>query len=337
MSGSLAGLVLAGALAGVARVLTSPLPNAISEVTVGILLGLLFANTVGIPSGWGGGVKLAVGVPLRIGIVLLGARLTFDDLLATGASSLVVILVCVAFAFALVMALGRILGLPMRLTTLIAVGTAICGNSAIIATAPAIEAKEADVTFAVATITAFGTLALLTYPVIGHVWGLEDRLFGHWVGVAINDTSQVTAAGFAYSTSAGESATIVKLTRNLLIGPAIVLIGAAYGSVRTGHERSGAGPRHRLRPVTLVPAFVIGFVVLAVANTLGWIPTPMGALSQEGSRALILVALVAVGLSTNLRQLRSVGVRPLYVGLSASAALAVLALTLLSAASELAK
>lgn len=322
----LPGLLLVIALAAGARVSTQALPGVIGEVTVGIVLGLVVANLVRPPPPFNAGIRFAMGVPLRLGIVLLGARLSFGDVLSTGIGALVVIVACMAFALALVTALGRLLGLPPRLAALIAVGTAVCGNSAIAATAPVIEAKESDVSFAVATITLFGILAVLLYPLIGHALGLSDSFFGHWAGVAVNDTSQVTAAGFAYSEAAGETATVVKLIRNTLMGPLIVVIGVLY--IRSGMAASEEHVQEasRLPWVKLVPLFVVGFVAMAALNSLSLLPA--GALSpiSEASKALILVALVGVGLNTDVSQLRSVGWRPLQAGFLAAAALSVFAL-----------
>jgi uncharacterized integral membrane protein (TIGR00698 family) len=322
------GLALVVALAIVARASTIVLPRIISEVTVGIALGLVVANVVRLPASVKPGIKLSMGPLLRLGIVLLGARLSFSDVLATGIGALLVILACMAFALAAVMFLARLAGLPPRLAALLAVGTAVCGNSAIAATAPVIEAEERDVSFAVATITLFGTLAVLLYPLLGHALGLTDAAFGHWAGVAVNDTSQVTATGFAFSAAAGEVATIVKLTRNTLMGPLIVVIGLMY--LRSGLARSADQVRQksRLQWLKLVPLFVVGFVALAALNSLGLIPSPLLPPLNEASRALILVALVAVGLNTDVSRLREVGPRPLYVGFLAAAALSVVALGL---------
>jgi len=324
----LPGLLLVVALAIVARATTTFLPKAISEVTIGIALGLIVANIVRLPASVKPGIKLSMGPLLRLGIVLLGARLSFGDVLATGVGALLMIVACMAFALAAVMTLARLAGLPPRLAALIAVGTAVCGNSAIAATAPVIEAEERDVSFAVATITLFGTLAVLLYPLIGQALGMADTVFGHWAGVAVNDTSQVTATGFAYSAAAGEVATIVKLTRNTLMGPLIVLIGILY--LRSGMARSADQVRSksRLQWVKLVPLFVVGFVGMAALNSVGLIPKELLAPIGEASKALILVALVGVGLNTDVSRLREVGARPLYVGFLAAAALSVLALSL---------
>lgn len=322
------GLLLVVALAVVARLSTTVLPSIISEVTVGVALGLLVTNVLRPPAVVKPGVKFAMGTPLRLGIVLLGARLSFGDVVSTGVGSVVVVVACMAFALGFVLLLGRLLGLPPRLAALIAVGTAVCGNSAIVATAPVIEAEERDVSFAVATITLFGTLAVLLYPLIGHALGFSNSFFGHWAGVAVNDTSQVTATGFAYSQQAGEIATIVKLTRNTLMGPLVVLIGILY--LRSGMARATdkVQSASRWRWARLVPLFVIGFIAMAALNSLHVFPKELTSAFSEASRALILVALVGVGLNTDVTQMRAVGWRPLQVGFLAAACLSLFALGL---------
>lgn len=321
------GLALAVALAVVARLTAAVLPIPISEVTIGLALGLLVRNTIALPSATLPGVRFATSSLLRIGIVLLGVRLAFGDVVDTGIGALLLIVICMAFALAFVLGLGHLLGLPPRLSVLIAVGTAVCGNSAIVATAPVIDAEERDVSFAVATITLFGTLAVLIYPLLGGILDLSDRFFGHWAGVAVNDMGQVTATGFAFSEGAGAIATIVKLTRNTFMAPLIVLIGAIY--LRSGAraqeptERSTRGTALRA-----VPAFVIAFVAVAVVNSLGLIPEAVADGASYASTGLILIALVAVGLGTDIGAMRKVGVGPFILGLVAAFALSVLAIGL---------
>jgi uncharacterized integral membrane protein (TIGR00698 family) len=304
--------------------MTFALPSAISEITAGVVLGASVAVVFGVPSVAQPGLAWCAKIPLRVGIALLGAHLTFAAVVQTGAASLLTILTCAGFALGLVLALGRMVGLPIRLNTLLAVGTAICGNSAIVATAPVIEATDEDVSYAVATITAFGVAAVIIYPLLGHVFSLDDATYGLWTGVAVNDTSQVTAAAFAYSSAAGDTATIVKLTRNLLIAPLIAGVALVYAR----NQRHAGGTRSRVRLFQAVPVFVIAFLLLAVINSLGVLPSTLAELLSHLSRALILVALVAIGLSTDLPKMLRVGPRPFYVGFSAALALSALGLSL---------
>lgn len=325
--GVIPGLLVVVALAAVARVVAPALPSSTSEITVGVVLGIAIANLAAIHGMFGPGIRFAVHRLLRLGIVLLGARLSLEVVLELGASAILLVLACVIFGFACTALLARAVGIPARLAILIAVGTAICGNSAIVATAPIIGAEDREVSFAIATITVFGVAAVLLYPAIGSALGMENGLFGHWAGLAINDTSQVTAAGFAYSTAAGETATVVKLTRNLMIGPALIMVGVLYasGTAATDSPRSARDPRSLLR---YVPLFVLGFVGMAALNSLGVIPQGFGTGFGEASRALILVALCGVGLGTDIRALGRIGYKPFLVGLAGALGLSLLGLTL---------
>jgi uncharacterized integral membrane protein (TIGR00698 family) len=323
-AGVVAGLLLVGALAAAARGVTAFLPEVISEITIGVVAGIVVASVVGVPEVFRPGIRFAVHRLLRLGIVLLGARLSVDAIVGTGATALVVILACVAFAFGAVLLLSRVSGIPPRLATLIAVGTAICGNSAIVATAPIIKAEDREVSFAVATITLFGVAAVIVYPWIGSLLGLSDSVFGVWAGVAVNDTSQVTASGFAYSTGAGDIATIVKLTRNLLIGPVLVVVGLLAARGAGGEEAPRGFTLRSLAQV--VPLFVLGFIAMAALNSIGLIPGEAKAPLGEAARILILLALCGVGLGTDVRALLRVGPKPLYVGLLSALGLALLGL-----------
>ena len=180
-------------------------------------------------------IKFALQRVLRLGIILLGLRLSLQAVAKIGLSALVLVLVCISVALTLAYLAGRFFKIPARLALLIGVGTAICGNSAIIATAPVIEAKDEDVSFAVATITLFGTVAIVLYPIIGHALALSSGAFGMWAGSAVNDTSQVVAVGAAFSEAARDVATVVKLTRNTLMAPLIVIIGLLYARASQRH------------------------------------------------------------------------------------------------------
>jgi len=313
----LPGLALAAAVAVAARLGSTALLPGVSEILLAVLLGIVVANAVPLRGGYAPGIRFAVQRVLRIGIVLLGARLSLDAVLAIGGSALGLVVVAMAIAFAVALAVGYALRLPRRLALLIGVGTAVCGNSAIVATAPVVKAEEREVSFAVATITLFGTLAVFAFPLIGRALGLSDEAFGVWAGVGVNDTSQVVAAGAAHSPVARDVATVVKLVRNALMAPLIVLIAwwwqrsaeAAQGSV--GRGLRGA-----------VPLFVLGFLAMALLRTVGVIQPATAALLDEAAKALILVALAGVGLNTKVAQLRSIGPTPFVAGLATMSVLA---------------
>jgi hypothetical protein len=201
------GLAIAAAVALIARLAARLLPESSYEVLLAVVIGILVANTGRLSASVGPGVRFAVRRILRLGIILLGARLSLGAVWALGIQTLGLVIICMTVALAIALTLGRLLKLPPRLTVLIGVGTAVCGNSAIVATAPAIRADEHEVSFAVSTITIFGTAAVFLYPLVGHLLGLSDVAFGVWSGVSVNDTSQVVAASAAYSLEARDVAT----------------------------------------------------------------------------------------------------------------------------------
>lgn len=226
------------------------------------------------------------------------------------------------------MALGRAFGLSEKLSALIGVGTSICGNTAIAATAPVIKAEERDLSFAVATITLFGTAAVIVYPLIGHAAGMSDNLFGHWAGAAVNDTSQVTATAFSYSVEAGEIATIVKLTRNTLMVPVIFAVGMWFAgrdsrSADAGERRSWLKSGRKA-----VPTFLLGFLALALVNSIGLIPDELATTLTRLSQVFIVMALVGVGLSTKISALRQTGPAPFLMGLAVAVMLSIVSLAL---------
>jgi uncharacterized integral membrane protein (TIGR00698 family) len=288
-----------------------------------VWLELLVASLRWLPASTEPGLRLAQQRILRLGIILLGARLSLVDIASIGIGALGLVVLCMAAVFVLVVLGGHAARLPHRLVLLIGVGTAVCGNSAIIATAPVVKAEEREVTFAVATITLFGTLAIFLYPLMGSALQLNDAKFGIWSGVAINDTSQVVAASAAYSTEARDVATVVKLARNTLMAPLILLI-ALWWSRAAGAAVDGA--RAREGALRAFPMFVLGFLAMASLRTVGLIDAGGAQLLDDAAKACILVALAAVGLGTRPGLLRSVGLKPFFLGLGAATLLAVLSL-----------
>jgi uncharacterized integral membrane protein (TIGR00698 family) len=280
------------------------------------------------------GATVAARYALRIGITLLGARLTVGQLLATGGSSIVAIAVTVTSALLLGAWLARRLGLVPPLSALITVGMAICGNTAILALSPIIRAHHRETAYAVSTITIFGLIGVLLLPIAGHFLALSDVTFGTWAGLAVNDTAQVVATGYAYSPPAGDVATVVKLTRNMAILP--VLLGATWWAHRQATLTDGAPPAASAIAMVggAVPWFVVGFVVVAALRSLGLLDArlPTGATLADAASFLaalcILVALAGVGLATDIRALLGVGPRPFMLGATMWIVIGVLGLAL---------
>ena len=244
---------------------------------------------------------------LQASIVTLGTGLSLGQVLSTGGRSLPVLLGTLVAALAVAWAAGRALGLPGDLRTLIGVGTAICGASAIAATDAVIGAEEADVSYAIATIFTFNVAAVLLFPTIGHAFGLAPHSFGLWAGTAVNDLSSVVAAATVYGHGATSYAVIVKLTRTLAIVPIALALAA-----RRGAHRTGAGATQRLRRI--VPLFIVGFVAAVAVNTAGMVPAAWHRPLSDAATFMITAALAAIGLSTDVHHIRRAGVRPLALG-----------------------
>jgi uncharacterized integral membrane protein (TIGR00698 family) len=259
------------------------------------------------------GIRFAAGPLLRAGIVLLGARLSLGEIARIGLPALGTIVVTMTASLALVLLLARIVKVENRLAVLLAVGSAVCGNTAIVATAPVLAARPREVAYAVATITLFGTLAVLLYPSIGHLVGLSQSSFGLWAGVAIHDTSQVVAAGAAYGPAALDVAAVVKLIRNALMAPLLMLI--AWGWASYGDADGDAVARARPPLRRAIPPFVLGFLALAALRSIGLIGPDLVATLDTIARAFVLVALAGIGASTRFRELRETSWRPLAIGL----------------------
>jgi uncharacterized integral membrane protein (TIGR00698 family) len=299
----------------------------VSAVAIAIVAGILIRNVLGLSGTYRPGTAFAVKRILRVGIGLMGAQLSLAQVLQTGGSSLLVVAVCIASALLVVRFLAVRMGMSDALGTLLGIGTSICGVSAIVATAPVIEAKEEETSLAVATITVFGLLAILVYPLLGRAWGLSDTFFGTWAGTAVNDTSQVVATGLIFSQPAGETATVVKLTRNLFMAP--VILGFSwlhFRKRRAGEPKQGGG---RLKLHQAVPLFILGFLAMAVLNSLGAFPPDVRKAIQKVSQFLIVCALAGVGLETHVGAMRKIGFQPFYAGLCAAAFMAVVSFALI--------
>lgn len=260
-------------------------------------------------SGWG----------LQVAVVLLGVQLSLREVGAAGADALPVMLGTLAVCLVAAVLIGRALQVDRDLRTLIGVGTAICGASAIAAITPILRPKAGTVAYAMSTIFAFNVAAVLIFPTLGHLLGMSPEAFGIFAGTAVNDTSSVVAAATAFGDGAAHTAIVVKLTRTLAIIPiCLALTWLAARRDARARPAAGEGADHgevRRRPLwRLVPWFLIGFVLATALNTLGWIPA--GAQHALGlvSTFLITTALVAIGLSTDLPGLRKAGGRPLLLG-----------------------
>jgi uncharacterized integral membrane protein (TIGR00698 family) len=309
------GVLLSGGLGLVAWWLGTRFPL-IGGPVFGILLGMIWRNVLGLSPVFTPGVVYSSRQVLKWSIIGLGFGLSFGQVMQTGASSLAVTLITLSVAFLSAWLLGRWLKLGGSLCTLIGVGTAICGGSAIAAVAPIIKPDDHETALSISTIFLFNVVAVLLFPPLGHWMGLSDAGFGLWAGTAINDTSSVVAAGYSYSVAAGDIATIVKLTRATLIIPICIVI-AFWVAWRNQHSDT------RVSLASIFPWFILWFLAASATRSLGLVPEILLGPLHLISQFLIIMALTAIGLSSDLRRMALAGVRPLLLGLGVWTAVSV--------------
>ncbi|MFL5310886.1 MAG: YeiH family protein [Myxococcales bacterium] len=305
------------------------LPN-IEYVLWAILFGLVIANTVGVAQVFRPGIA-TYEVWLKSGIVLLGARFLLGDVLKLGGISLGLVAIELAVAIGLMTVLGRAFKLKPKLTSLLAVGSSICGVSAIIAAQGAIEADDEDATFAIAAILALGAFGLFAYPVLGRLLHMSDHAFGVWAGLAVDNTAEAVAAGALYSDAAGKVAVLTKSTRNAMIG--FVVLGYALYWASRGQAQQVANKAAFVWQK--FPKFVLGFLFISLLATLGFFHKAQLASIANLSRWAFLLTFAGVGLKTDFRELRKQGLRPFVVGALAELFITIVTLGLVLAASTL--
>lgn len=306
----LPGLAVALLVAGVATAAEIEVP-VIGGPVFGIVLGVLVATVLRPGDRLRPGLAFASRPVLQTSIVALGLTLSLTQIAHVGLTSLPVMLGTLAVALAGAWGLGRLLGVRGDAQLLIGVGTAICGASAIAATQAVIRAKESQVAYAIGTIFTFNVVAVLTFPQLGHLMGLAPHAFGLWAGTAINDTSSVVAAGYAYGGDAGPYSVIVKLTRTLMLIPIVLVLATRVA--RRDAEAAGE-PTRSLPWRTLVPTFLIGFVVASALTSSGLVPEAWHPAITTLGTFLITTALAGIGLSMRLSDVRRAGPRPLLLG-----------------------
>ncbi len=276
-----------------------------------ILIGMICAF-IPRPERFSPGITFCGKKILQYSIIFIGFGMDIGTVLRTGGQSLAVMVCTIATSLLTAYFVGRALRVPGNTSTLIGVGTSICGGSAIAATAPVIDADDKEVAYAISTIFLFNILAVFIFPALGHAMNMTDTGFGIWAGTAINDTSSVVAAGFAFSDTAGELATIVKLTRTLMIIP-ITLVLALWRTRKIKAQGGEAAASYSVAKI--FPWFVLGFLATAIFNSTGILPENASSVLNDIGKFGIMVAMAGIGLNTNLKSLFKNGIRPIILGL----------------------
>ena len=275
------------------------------------------------------GLKFTSKKVLKFAIILLGASLSIGTILEVGKISLTVMIFTLLTCFGGGYFIGKALGLNWKLSNLISAGTGICGGSAIAAIAPAIDAKDNDIAYAMSATFLFDMAMIVLFPLLGRAMGLSDMAYGLWAGTAVNDTSSVVAAGYAFSETAGDFATMVKLTRTLSIIPTVIIFALVELNIKKKEALAHGATSNKKAHInfyTLFPWFILGFIALAIINSLGFIPAALSTTAKELSKLLMVCALAAIGLNTSFHDMKKSGIAPMLHGFIISALVVIVAI-----------
>ena len=319
------GLLLALAIAACAKFIEGLLPiHLIGASVIALFIGMGL-NQIRKPSDVvAKGLKFTSKKILKFAIILLGASLSIKVVLNVGRLSLVVMMFTLLTCFGGGYFVGRALGLNWKLSNLISAGTGICGGSAIAAIAPVIDAEDKDIAYAMSATFLFDMVMIVLFPIMGQAMGLSDMAYGLWAGTAVNDTSSVVAAGYAFSEGAGDFATMVKLTRTLAIIPTVLVFSLI--EVREKRKAGIVSQGEKVKITSIFPWFILCFLGMAAINSLGVFPQELSSGLKELSKFLMVAALAAIGLNTDFREMRKSGINPMIHGFIISALVVVVAI-----------
>lgn len=318
------GFIVSLIIAFVAKVIENLLPiHIIGASVIALFIGMII-NSFWKPKWLAKGLKFTSKKVLKFAIILLGASLSINVILNVGKLSLMVMFFTLLTCFGGGYFIGKTLGLNWKLSNLISAGTGICGGSAIAAIAPVIDAKDSDIAYAMSATFLFDMAMIVLFPIMGRMLGLSDMAYGLWAGTAVNDTSSVVAAGYAYSEAAGDFATMVKLTRTLSIIPTVLVF--TFINLRLKKKNNLAKDQKKLNVWGLFPWFIVGFIGLAIVNSIGLIPTEISSAAKDISKFLMVAALAAIGLNTSFKDMKKSGINPMLHGFIISALVVIVAI-----------
>ncbi|WP_449539810.1 YeiH family protein [Ferdinandcohnia sp. Marseille-Q9671] len=294
----------------------------VGGAVIAIIIGILARNFLGIPAVFTEGISYTLKTLLKVAIVLLGFGLSYASIFQLGFEAILLVVAAVLSGILFTFTLAKLFKLEGNIPILVSLGTAICGATAIVTSSPIVRAKEEETAYAINTIFAFNVLAVLFYPLLGQVFSMTDEVFGLWSGVAIHDTSSVVAAGYSYSHAAGDTSVVIKLIRTLMLIPVTLLL-SFYISMKA--KRSS----NKVKVSKVFPMFILFFAGAVAVNTIFSLPTSLTDITDSVAKFLILMVMASVGLGTDFKKIKSVGLRPLFVGLLSSVIMGLLTLSLI--------
>lgn len=304
------GLFLAFGIAVVAYVINAILPSALLGATlIALLLGMLLNPIVMRTDNYDSGMKWTSKYVLRAGIILAGITLSFSQVIEAGKYALVLMVFTLATAFGVGYLCKKVFKINWKLASLLSISTAICGGTAVATLGPTIHAKNRDIAYAISATFLFDMITVIAFPWIGQWLGLSDTSYGLWIGTAVNDTSSVVAAGYAFSDAAGVLATIVKLTRTLFIVPIVLIFSWIYAKKETPSQSA-----EKVNIKNIFPWFILGFLVVVGIRSTGVLPETTVDIVAFLSKFFLSMALAAIGLKTSFKEIAGVGIKPMVAG-----------------------
>lgn len=313
----LPGFVIALAIAAIAKVIEGVLPvHLIGASVIALFLGMIINNFWKPSELFAKGLSFTSKKILKFAIILLGASLNIKMVLEVGRLSLCVMVFTLFTCFGIGHFVGKALKINWKLSNLISAGTGICGGSAIAAISPVIDADDTDIAYAMSATFLFDMAMIVLFPIMGQAMGLSDMAYGLWAGTAVNDTSSVVAAGYAFSEAAGDFATMVKLTRTLSIIPTVIIFALINAHIKK-KEAVGTGSENvkaKFNIEKIFPWFILGFLALTAVNSFGFIPAAASSAMKELSKFLMVSALAAIGLNTSFKDMKKSGFAPMLHG-----------------------
>lgn len=309
------GIAICFGVAGLSVLVESLIPGELLGASIIALFMGTIINTFFHPTWIKPALKFASKRILKIAIILLGASLSVNTIMSVGKKTFFVMIFTFAMCFGGGYFIRKLFGLNWKLSNLISAGTGICGGSAVAAIAPVIDADDKDVAFAMSSTFLFDMVMIALYPLMGKALGMSDIAYGIWAGTSVNDTASVVASGYAFSEIAGDFATMVKLTRTIAIIPT-VLVFAYIGTRMKQKELKASNNGQKVNLVKIIPWFIGGFLLLAVLNSVGFIPKATSGIIKDASKFLMVTALAAIGLGTSITDFKKAGLKPMFYGIT---------------------
>ena len=310
----LPGIILALVIAFTAQFIENIMPvHIIGGSVIALFIGMFLNTIIDTENSLKPGISFTSKRLLKFAIILFGASLNISIVLNVGRLSLYVMIFTLLTCFGGGYFIGKALGLNWKISNLISAGTGICGGSAIAAIAPVIEAEDTDVAYAMSATFLFDMLMVIAFPIMGKYLELSDMAYGLWTGTAVNDTSSVVAAGFAYSDAAGDFATMVKLTRTLTIIPVVLIFRMIYTRLELKNSRS-TNIEKKFSIFSIIPFFILGFLAMVMLNSFGLISHDISVSLKAISKFLMVAALAAIGLNTKFNDMKKAGINPMIHG-----------------------